>query len=75
MTTQRQTAKILPFRIIAFRIPAAQFLQIERQLSIASYYINADWNTNWEERDEAAHAIYDALATLREIKAQAEIKF
>lgn len=71
---QQEQAKVLPFRVIAFRIPAADFEKIEHQLAVASFHINADWQLDWEDRLEAGRAIADALCALREIKKKADFR-
>ena len=66
------TAKVLPFRIIAIRIPVREYEKILDQLQIVSFHLNGDWSLDWEDRNEACQAVYDAITALREFKEKAE---
>jgi hypothetical protein len=70
----RMQSTNLPFRVKSFKISPEELEKVERQLSIASYYVNGDFKLDWEDRDEAGRAIFDALETLRQLKRQADIK-
>lgn len=63
-----QKSNVLPFRITAVRIPLDALDEILGDLQIASFHLNADWQLDWEDRQEACRAIYNALTTLRELK-------
>lgn len=59
-------AKVLPFRVIAFRIPATQFEKIQRHLEFAGNLIGQDAPLDWEDRETACRQICDALCAKSE---------
>lgn len=71
---QIEPAKVLPFRVIAFRIPAAQFEKIQRHLEFAGNLIGQDAPLDWEDRETACRQICDALCALREVREKANFK-
>ena len=75
MSEQAQApAKVLPFRVIAFRIPAAKFEKIQRHLEFAGNLIGQDAPLDWEDRETACRQICDALCALSEIREKANFK-
>jgi hypothetical protein len=69
---QTEAAKVLPFRVKAFKIPAVELEEIIKQLSFVAYTLSIDAPLDWEDRDEACRKLHDALAALRELKAQGD---
>lgn len=74
--TQMQIApaKVLPFRVIAFRVPAKTFDEIQEQLRLAAHIVGLDAPLDWEDRETACRAIWDALSALAEIRGRADFK-
>lgn len=68
MAAQQQ----INFRVIAYRIPAAQFDEIEAHLSRASWILNCEDIPNWEDLNRACSEICDALENLRWIREKSE---
>ncbi len=71
---QATAAKVLPFRIIAFRVPARKFEEIEEHLKFAAWLIGQDAPLDWEDRETACRQLCDALCALRELRAQGEMQ-
>ncbi len=71
---QATAAKVLPFRIIAFRVPARKFEEIEEHLKFAAWLINQDSPLNWEDRETACRRLHDALCTFAEVRKLSDFK-
>lgn len=64
----RTGAKVLPFRVIAYRVPARKFEEIENYIRFAAHIIELDAPLDWEDRNTACRQLHDALCALAEIK-------
>jgi uncharacterized protein YpuA (DUF1002 family) len=71
---ENQTARILPFRIKSFKIQADEFEKILNHLQQAGYLLSRDMPLDWEDREIANRQIYDAIAAMKEIRKQGELK-
>jgi len=71
---QTQTAKVLPFRVKFFKIPAIEFEKIYKHLQCAAFIINQDMPLDWEDRETACRQLCDALCSLRELRSQGGMK-
>jgi hypothetical protein len=69
-----QTARVLPFRVIAFRVPARKFEEIEEHLKFAAWLINQDAPLDWEDRNTACRRLHDALCLLAEVRKSSNFK-
>jgi hypothetical protein len=70
----QQTARVLPFRVIAFRVPARKFEEIEEHLKFAAWLIGQDTPLDWEDRNTACRQLHDALCALAEIKKASDFR-
>jgi len=68
------TARVLPFRVIAFRIPARKFEEIENHIRFAAHIVGLDAPLDWEDRDTACRQLHDALCALAEIKKASDFR-
>ncbi len=71
---QAIAAKVLPFRVIAFRVPARKFEEIEEHLKLAAWLIGQDAPLDWEDRDTACRQLHDALCALAEVRKSSNFK-
>lgn len=71
---QTTPGKVLPFRVIAFRIPARKFEEIENHLRLAAHIMELDMPLDWEDRSTACRQIHDALCALAEIRKSSDFK-
>jgi hypothetical protein len=69
-----QTARVLPFRVIAFRVPARKFEELEEHLKFAAWLINQDAPLDWEDRNTACRRLHDALCLLAEVRKSSDFK-
>lgn len=67
-------ARVLPFRVIAFRVPARKFEEIEEHLKFAAWIINQDAPLDWEDRNTACRRLHDALCLLAEVRKSSDFK-
>ncbi len=69
-----QHARVLPFRVIAFRVPARKFEEIENHIRFAAHIIGLDAPLDWEDRNTACRQLHDALCALAEIKKASDFR-
>ena len=50
-------ARVLPFRVIAFRVPARKFEEIENHIRFAAHIIGLDAPLDWEDRNTACRQL------------------
>ena len=75
MTQNSRTgAKVLPFRVIAFRVPARRFEEIENHIKFAAHIVGLDAPLDWEDREAACRRLHDALCALAEIKKASDFR-
>jgi heme oxygenase len=67
-------AKVLPFRVIAYRVPARDFEQIEGYIKFVAHIIGLDAPLDWEDRNTACRQLHDALCALAEIKKASDFR-
>ena len=68
------TARVLPFRVIAFRVPARKFEEIENHIRFAAHIVGLDAPLDWEDRNTACRQLHDALCALAEIKKASDFR-
>ena len=66
--------RVLPFRVIAFRVPARKFEEIEKHIRLAAHIIGLDAPLDWEDRNTACRQLQDALCELAEIKKASDFR-